>query len=367
MSRFTPDAFVSTPVDIKTFITDPQYLGDFLCGGLYPYWQDKLQETYEEDMTSPISEVVIAGSLGSGKTYAAVVGFLYDLYVLTLVKDPHSFLKIIPGMPLDMVIAVPGGGHSNICDLVRDAIWLSPYFASILLTKNRDALEEGMFPNNIGFLPIEHRTDILGRGVIGCIFEDSVYDTVEDKRRMSDIYYMCRRRMIARFMTQDGSVPCKFWTVTSASNSTESFLWRNFEEYRAVDSVKVIEPSIWQAQAHKGIYCGETFTVFIGDGYDAPRILKEGEIGDDNLHGRVIRVPVEYLDDFQKNIYSALPDLAGVPVIKPELPEIVPDWKARLVSFFGNDSKFNRSFLYVFGVILVFILGVLYGMYGIKL
>lgn len=367
MNRFTSDAFVSTPVDIKTFITDPQYLGDFLCGGLYPYWQDKLQETYEEDKTSPISEVVISGSLGSGKNCAAVVGFLYDLYVLTLVKAPHSYLKIIPGMPLDMVIAIPGGNRSNICDLVKDAIWLSPYFVSILLTKNRDVLEEGMFPNQIGILPIENRADVLGRGVIGCIFEDSVYDTVNDKRRMQDIYYMCRRRMISRFMAQDGSVPCKLWTVTSASNFPESFLWNVLEEYRAVDSVKVIEPSIWQAQAHKGHYCGETFSVFIGDGYDAPRILKYGEIGGDNLHGRVIHVPVEYLDEFQKDIYSALPDLAGVPVIKPEPKEITPAWHTHIVSYLSNDSKFNRAVLYAFGVIIVFILGVIYGVYGIKL
>lgn len=35
--------FTSTPVDIKTFIEDPQYLGEF-AKGIYPYWKEKLQE-----------------------------------------------------------------------------------------------------------------------------------------------------------------------------------------------------------------------------------------------------------------------------------------------------------------------------------
>lgn len=72
-----------------------------------------------------------------------------------------------------------------------------------------------------------------------------------------------------------------------------------------------VSPAIWEAQAHKGIYSGVKFIVDVGTNMDVPRIVKD----DAGLpKNRVINVPVEYKHEFEKDIFAALRDLAGIRV-----------------------------------------------------
>ena len=81
-----------------------------------------------------------------------------------------------------------------------------------------------------------------------------------------------------------------------------------------------IAPSIWDVQAHKGIYCGKTFSVYVGDADAESYIVPDdGRFAD---AGHVIHVPIEYRQDFEKDIYAAIRELAGIPVQRPEPKKI---------------------------------------------
>ena len=363
MRNLEPQDLTATPVDIETFLTSPDYLGD-LFKDLYPYWLDVLKEIYFDPLRSKYAEVVLAGCIGAGRSFASLAGFLYDLYILTLVKDPHSQWTLIPTTPIDMAISVDVAGNYYE-EVVLDALSCSPYFRSILLPGKGKVLEEGMFPNNVGIITGSTRSFYLGRAIVGALFECDGENNSDD----SDIahnYEYCRRRMFARFMGDDGIVPCRMWTVSSAPGLLTTFLKNHIDYMRTALHTWVIEPAIWDVNSHKGIYCGDSFLVYAGDGDEKPRLLNEGEIGYSNYPGKVIKVPVEYRQDFEKDIYMALVELAGIPVplAIPEQPECeIHKETYNIFAFF--DKKALRLLLVFTGFFVMFILGVLYGMLGI--
>ena len=357
----------ATPVDIETFIKDPEYLGK-VFKDIYPYWLGVLKDVYADPLRSKYTDVIMAGCLGAGRTTAAVVGFLYDLYILTLVKDPHSKWTLIPGTPIDMALYITDD-DSPYMAMILDGLSVSPYFRGILLPNKGIVLEENMFPNNIGIIPITTKHFYIGKAIVGALFEEWSSSSVEADHEVKKCYDTCHRRMFARFMGDDGIVPCHIWTISSASGVLSTFLGDSWDSYKCRPHTLVVEPTIWEVSAHKGIYCGETFTVFIGDDTEAPRILQYGEIGLENLHGRVKRVPAEYLEDFQRDIYTALVELAGVPVKKPapKRPELTMRKETfdPFILLFNEKTEISRFVMYCIGVIFVFILGVIYGMYGV--
>lgn len=132
--------FVSAPVDIETFIKDPQYLGGVLCDGIYPYWLVQLKKIYEQPAVSQYNEILFAGALGVGRSLAAIVGFLYELYIITLAKDPHKSLVLLPTTRIEMAIITANDCNNLLADRILDCINLSPYFKSILLPNKGDVL-----------------------------------------------------------------------------------------------------------------------------------------------------------------------------------------------------------------------------------
>lgn len=367
MINLEPQDLKETPVDIATFITDPNYLGS-VFSDIYPYWKDVLQDVYANPLRSKYTDVVLAGCLGAGRTTAAVVGFLYDLYILTLVKDPHSKWCLLPKTPLNLALVIKGY-DSPLIDMVFDALSVSPYFKSILLG-DVATLKEDMFPNHIGIVLATTKHFYLGRAILGAIFE---LENDEDREVKSDAdmesyYDSCHRRMVTRFMGDEGIVPCHMWMVTSAHGLLTNFLKDRIDYYRDDDRIFVAEPSIWDVQAFKGIYCGDTFVVCVEDGTGEPRIIQEEEIGEALLHGRILRVPVEYRSDFKKDAYASIVELAGIPVEKPKpkRPGLVyREENFDLSVFFNNPVEISRATLYGIGLIFAFILGVIYGMYGV--
>jgi len=329
--------FTSTPVDIKAFIEDPQYLGEF-AKDIYPYWKENLQEVYSTGPISPYVEVFLGGALGTGRTYAAIVGFLYDIYLFTLVRDPHEKYGIMPTIPINFVIVTEDMADTYISDAIQDIINLSPYFKSIL--KTGESLGGDLFPDKVGILHVAKKyagNAYRGKSVAGLLLNDCMVDDTADKG-----IRMLRRRIITRYMSSEGQVPCRMWHASSMDMSS-------FYKY---GSRITFTPSVWDVQAFKGIYCGETFSVFTGDDTEKPFILEEGKVYGDYLHGNVIHVPVEYREDFEKDIYTALQELAGIAVSVPAEAVKVP-----ALTIVTNDLKLNLIALYALGMIMAFLLG----------
>ena len=82
------------PVDKKTFLTSPTYLGNSNdCGAaIYPAWMDVMLEL--EATGNQYNEIVFTGATRTGKTSTAVSDAAYQLYRLMCLKDPQAFFGL---------------------------------------------------------------------------------------------------------------------------------------------------------------------------------------------------------------------------------------------------------------------------------
>lgn len=90
--------WVRTPVDMKTFCTDPFYLGN-TCDTIYPTWLSDLTEIFSGDYR----EAVFTGAIGTGKTFAASIGICRLLYILSCMRDPHRSFGIAANSNISIV------------------------------------------------------------------------------------------------------------------------------------------------------------------------------------------------------------------------------------------------------------------------
>lgn len=253
----------------------------------------------------------ITGAIGIGKSSISIIGVLYDLYRVTLLKNPHKKYKLIPTTPIviTLITATMDLAGAVLADQLIDAIGQSPYFRSKLLPGKGDRIDEDMFPHHVGIAYGSRMRHSLGKAVIGAIIDEANFQNAVADQAIRN-YTAIRRRMFSRFMTKGGEVPCRMWVVSSRNEDT-SFLESHIDAERGNPQVAIYEPAIWEVQAHKGIYSGETFPVFIGSDVEQPKILTSAKEMDDYM-GLTIQVPVEYRKDFENNLPGALQDLAGV-------------------------------------------------------
>ena len=258
-----------------------------------------------------VSSNCITGAIGIGKSAISTIGALYDLYRVTLLKNPHKKYKLLPTTPIvvTLITATMDLAGAVLADQLIDAIGQSPYFRSKLLPGKGDRIDEDMFPNHIGIAYGSRMRHSLGKAVIGAIIDEANFQNAVADQAIQN-YNSIRRRMFSRFMTKGGEVPCRMWVVSSRNENT-SFLESHIDAERGNPRVAIYEPAIWEVQSHKGIYSGETFPVFIGSDVEQPKILTSAKEMDDYM-GLTIQVPVEYRKDFENNLPGALQDLAGV-------------------------------------------------------
>ena len=87
LNKLIYDDYEEIPVDIITFMDDPQYLGKGLINPengkstVFPYWRELAKKLYPNNIEpSNYNTLALSGSIGLGKSFIAVVLGLYDLY-----------------------------------------------------------------------------------------------------------------------------------------------------------------------------------------------------------------------------------------------------------------------------------------------
>jgi len=91
--------YLCKPVSVREFIFSDYFLGQSLANSVYPKIVDDLEELFEANY----SEVVLTGSQAWGKTVFANIGILYDIHLLSCLKDPAPAFGQIPGSPMAFV------------------------------------------------------------------------------------------------------------------------------------------------------------------------------------------------------------------------------------------------------------------------
>lgn len=258
-----------------------------------------------------VSHNCVTGCIGAGKTSFAIMGAMYDLYHVCLLREPQRKYKLLRTTRIlfSLVTATKDLASAVMANQMLDVIAASPFFTSRFMPKKGEKLDEDMFPHHVGVGFGSRGGHNLGKAVIGAIIDEANFQEAVANQAVKN-YETITRRMSSRFKLKNGSLPCRRWLVSSR-NSDSSFLESHIEAVKNNPKVLVLAPAIWDVQKEKGIYSGKTFPVFIGTNTQQPMICTTEKEVEDHA-GYIIEVPDVYREEFEENLPGSLMDLAGV-------------------------------------------------------
>lgn len=322
--------YVRKPVTIQQFISEPEYFGA-VCRkrdengqlssefSLYPAWRRELERLF--DTENEVTEVVVTGAIGTGKTTFAVVALAYKLYVLTCLRDPFRYYNLMQGTSAFVF------GLFNATRELSDRVHLGkiigafnscPYFrwATQGTTDELDR-ETGIlkFKNNIKLAFGSRALHALGQDLIGGLLDEMNFQQSTDTAdQAKDLYRNASRRILSRFPPRLGrKSPGLLFLVSSRKGDTD-FLDEYIKNEVSHRNVRIVSYSAWEARDNDPeIYrSGEWFRVVVGDDRHKSRILAENEEAPEGY--KVIDVPEEHRVQFEQDPDGAIMDFAGVSI-----------------------------------------------------
>lgn len=306
------------PVDFITFITDDNYLGKSTRNGqfLYPFWKKEISKIYS---LPDICEVAFSGSIGVGKTTAAVLAMIYHLYRTMCMRDPQAFFNLSPGSEITYAFLnnTMGSSYGVAYKTFQAFIQESPWFLKHGRVLGRTTPE--YYPDKgFGFVVGSRVQHTLGRHIISGIMDEVSFapgqNVSYERSKVMEVYRNIKRRMESRFMVEGKNYGMLFLVSSKATES--SFL----EAYIA-DQIKkgypiyVVDQPLWVVKP--AAYSGKKFKVAVGNKYVQSRVIPD-DASEEYIESlkkqdyRVIDVPVEHRQAFDQDLDKALQDIAGI-------------------------------------------------------
>ena len=316
------EIYEEVPVDIDTFLEDPNYLGGTTNKGkaIYPAWRIAMREIMKDPYK--YTTVVFTGSIGTGKSTVAVFIALYMLYCLMCLKDPHSYFGI-------------EATQNNIMFIFNN-LTLSKAYKGVMGTFMGHCLKSPWFlargrvvgDVNKTFLPNKRiRFDIASEEYhvtstdCFCFIFDEANDVLHNSGNYQDSMAMqilnaANQRIRSRFRAKDRSAFFGKSIVISSKQSEMAFLEQYTQDMINKDpsSIYVFDKPQWEVIPIE--LSGQTFNVAYGNKNAKSRIMSQDEdVEQTKLQGyKVLAVPIEYRKDFEDNLNRALTEVAGVSV-----------------------------------------------------
>jgi len=212
------EEFDERPVDLRTFVTDPNYLALPPLSDYQYTLIEKSSQIYKESTLIKLfgeeegkrkfkqtcNEVVAQLGKGSGKDYCSTISVSYIVYLLLCLKDPATYYGKPPGDTIDILnIAVNAQQANNVFFKgLKTRISRSPWFVG----KYDPKASEIIFDKNVNvYSGHSEREAFEGYNVIAVILDEisgfaTENTTGHDQAKTADaIYSMYRGSVISRF------------------------------------------------------------------------------------------------------------------------------------------------------------------------
>ncbi len=212
------EEFDEKPVDLKTFVTHPDYLGlpplseyqyTLIEKGSQIYKESTLIKLFGEEegtrrFKQTCTEIIAQLGKGSGKDYTSTISVSYIVYLLLCLKDPATYYGKPPGDTIDIInIAVNAQQANNVFFKgFKTRIDRSPWFVG----KYDPKASEIRFDKNVNvYSGHSEREAFEGYNVIAVILDEisgfaTENTTGHDQAKTADaIYDMYRGSVISRF------------------------------------------------------------------------------------------------------------------------------------------------------------------------
>lgn len=310
------------PPTIKKFIKSREYLGGSLLNSaegkttLFPVWQDALEDMFSDNR---FVQVVLTGSIGCGKSTAAIVAVAYVMCQLLCLKNPWHYFKLAPSAKMGISFfnltktLSESRGFAKLQAYLIHSPWFRSRAVSISERPGNEKLEFKLFRYVLAS-PEARGFSIIGEDIVCSLMDevDSPSDTPNRKLKVLQAYEATVRRFESRFMTKGESIGRQF--LVASKQEELSFLNAFVTKMRDSGKIKVYDVKIWEAKPKEN-YCGTTFKVAYGDAFHVPKLIENKDVQSYLNDGySIIDVPIEYIDDFKLDLVSALRDLAGISV-----------------------------------------------------
>jgi hypothetical protein len=304
------------PVDPEEFLLSEEYLGDKDS----PLWPAVIEELIEINSGGYV-EVLLTGGIGSAKTTTALYTTAYQLYLLSCYKNPHKAYALDPHSEILIVFQsiTEKKAKSVGYDRFKSMIESSPYFQQKF--SNNPNVDSWMkFPNRIEVKPVSGgQFAAIGENVIGGLIDELNYmDVIEKSKRSVDggtynqaiaVYESIARRRKSRFH-QLGKTPGLLCLVSSRRYPGQ-FTDTKEAEAKSDPTIYVYDKCVWDVKP-EGTFTSGYFPVFTGDVTRRPRVVRDDDKISSNDEHLVKHVPEDYRREFERDIYDALREIAGV-------------------------------------------------------
>jgi hypothetical protein len=212
------EEFDERPVDLRTFVTSPDYLGlpplsehqyTLIEKGSQIYKESTLIKLFGEEegtrrFKQTCTEIIAQLGKGSGKDYTSTISVSYMVYLLLCLKDPATYYGKPPGDTIDIInIAVNAQQANNVFFKgLKTRIDRSPWF----IGKYEAKASEIRFNKNVNvYSGHSEREAFEGYNVIAVILDEisgfaTENTTGHEQAKTADaIYDMYRGSVISRF------------------------------------------------------------------------------------------------------------------------------------------------------------------------
>jgi hypothetical protein len=335
-------------VPVSEWITSPYYIGDEV-DTLWHFWKDVIVEFCE----SPKNELILTGSIRSGKSTAALLITLRKLYELSCYYPIPARFGLSPSSLLLFMYLSISMTQAMMLGLgrLKRIIDKTPYFKEHF-ARDRTVESQLKFTDPtircIGGSELGH---FRGTDLYCLLFDEANFTKAGIERQFDaavDIYRESTIRRKSTFMV-DG-VEQGLGIIVSSADTQSSFVEKHIEEVKNDPNVMVVNAVQYEVQPLK--YVGQdTFWVFIGDEVLDPFIVAED--GDAlrnfcNIYKLPIKnfkvpklppqlrtyfrnPPISFLNTFRLDIFGALKEVCGLAI-------------GQSGRFFTNRVKFNQAF-----------------------
>jgi len=331
-------------IPIEDWLLSNHYLGS-MAESLYPYWRREIADF----INGNYSEWVIDGSIGTGKSTAALIAVMYKLYELSCYAYPQRLFKladitkiIFAYLSVSQTVAT-ATGFGQFMEMV-DSV---PHFRQVF-ARDKTINSTLKFPQRIDMVSGSNVYTVIGTNLFGMIFDEANFQKKGgsswggDLEKAQHIYTETTDRRRSRFMNE-GKDP-SFSILVSSTTVHSSFTEKRKELGGA--EVKVTNSRLWDVKP-PGTYGTKKFFVYTGSETVDPMMISSAidliqvqaelkntldayllekdptdvkviqnlvEEMPDSLQDKVVSVPEDFRDSFETDVVGALRNLAGVSI-----------------------------------------------------
>lgn len=312
------------PVDIITFIKDKKYLGNawHLSDGeckLYPYWENKLQQLFPNNISTSVNNLILSGARGLGKSEIAITVMLYIMYRVMCLKNPleHFRLKPTEKIAFSFMNITEALAYDIGVSKFQNTVQMSPWFMQRGTITGKKELVWNP-PNYINIIIGSQPRHVIGQATLANFFDEISFIPTQDidkqKARAIDMVDTAVGGMKTRF-TNNGENP-GIIILASSKRSEKSFLEEHMKKKALSegDNTLIVDEAVWNIKP-KGTYSNKSFYVAVGNRFLNSEVITEQQPDLDSYRNkgyRIIEVPIDLRPDFIDDIDRALCDFAGI-------------------------------------------------------